>query len=779
MNQNRELFGEGKGTELNIREIVYKYLKNWKWFVLCIFISMALGYVYIQSQIPQYKVQIDILIKDNRGSAGDKDLLDQLNLNSSGKIIDNEIEILKSNTLMERVVSDLSLENSYYIQNRISKKVLYKNIGLKIEVLKESVYTFRQPWTFKYIDSTKAEFNGKIVPLNHPVETEAGLILITPDGVPTFNHIIYVNFGRVPNVAEGYIARLKIEAASKQSTVLIITLEDADVQRGKDVLNRLVDEYNQAAIEDKNLTSANQLNFLTERIKSIAIELNSVEKNVQDFKSANGITDLAATTSVPFQAAVQSNNEDVNRIKIQQVTLNNLENYLKAPDNAPVKLPAMLGVLDPTLLDLVKELGDAQIKKESLLRTIPETNPVISSINDEIKALKKSIFQTLQNLKAGIALTQQQLKAQGDEFQSVIKGVPSKERGLADIMREASVKNNLFTYLLQKREETALSLASTVADSRIIDKAKGSNFPFKPVKTSLYLTFLLLGLFIPFAVIAVKETLNIKVRNHGDIEKYTDATILADIVQTDDFDPLIVVSKPRSMIAEQVRALRSNLQYISPELDHKVLLFTSSISGEGKSFVSLNLGASLATTDKKVIILELDLRKPKLNVALGMDNSTGISNYLIGQVDYRDIIKPIPQQANYSIITSGPNPPNPAELLLNGRIEHLINELKKEYDYVLLDAPPVGLVTDAQILANFSDATLFMVRYNYTIKSQIRIIDELVQRQMFKNLNIIFNAVDAKAMSYGYGYGYGYGYYSEDSRSVKNPLLNIFGSKKR
>jgi len=210
------------------------------------------------------------------------------------------------------------------------------------------------------------------------------------------------------------------------------------------------------------------------------------------------------------------------------------------------------------------------------------------------------------------------------------------------------------------------------------------------------------------------------------------------------------------MIAEQIRALRSNLQYLSPELDHKVLLFTSSISGEGKSFISLNLGASLASTNKKVIILELDLRKPKLNVALNMDNTRGLSNYLIGRVDYKDIIQPIPGQENYYIMTSGPNPPNPAELLLNGRIEILINQLKQDYDYVLLDAPPVGLVTDAQILSNFADATMYMIRYNYTVKGQIKAIDELYQKQMFKNFSIIFNAVDATAMSYGSGYGYGY-----------------------
>jgi tyrosine-protein kinase Etk/Wzc len=774
MNQNKELFGNNKGSEVNIREALYNYIKNWQWFVICAVISLCLGYVYVQYQIPQYKVEIDLLIKDNKSASTENDLLQQLNLNSSGKIIENEIEILKSNTLWERVVNSLGLQTLYYVQNRISRKIFYKNIGYNVELLKPNSNSYAKPWTANFSNNTM-KFNGKPIAFNIPVQTEAGLILITPaPGVNITKQVMNVQFTAIDVVAQSYIDNLKIVPASKESTVLEITLEDADPRRGKDVLNKLVDEYKREAIEDKNVTTANQLSFLKNRINAIAVELNSVERNVQNYKSSNGIMDMSSE-STTFLNAVQANDAEISKLQIQKSTLANLENYLKLPDNDQVRLPAMLGVLDPTLLALVNQLGEAQIKKQSLLRTIPETNPIVSSINDQIKSLKQTIVHTLQNLKSGVSVTEQQLKNQASQYKSTIRNVPSKERGLVDVMREQSIKNNLFTYLLQKREETALSLASTVADSRTIDAAKGGKYPIKPVKATLYLTFLLMGLFLPFAVIAIKETLNVKIRSRADIEKYTNAAILADISQTTERDPLIAVSKPRSMIAEQIRALRSNLQYISPQLDHKVLLFTSSISGEGKSFVSLNLGASLATTNKKVIILELDLRKPKLNIALNIDNTRGISNYLIGQVDYKDIIQPIPGQENYYIMTSGPNPPNPAELLLNGRIDILINQLKQDYDYVLLDAPPVGLVTDAQILSNFADATMYIVRYNYTVKNQIKIIDELYQRQMFKNFNIIFNALDAAAISYGYGYGYGY--YEEDQSEKKLLLAKLFSRK--
>lgn len=776
MNQNNELFGQNKGSEVNIQEFLHKYLANWKWFILCIVISLSLGYVYIRSQIPQYIVETDILIKDNKSSGDEKDFLQSLNINSSDKIIDNEIEILKSNSLMEKVVSSLNLQTSYFIQNHISKIVLYKNIGFSVELLKESALSYSKPWAINLLNSNEAIFNGKKVNTNTPIQTDAGLILITCKTENPNKRLIFVNFGTVEGVAQYYINNLTILPATKSATVLWIKLEDADVERGKDVLNRLVDEYNQAGIDDKNITAANQLAFLKGRIDTLAVELSSVEKNVQDYKSSNKITDISAE-STSFLNAVQTNDAALTQLKIQMGTLNNLQNYLSSPDNGQTKLPAMLGVMDPTLLSLVQQLGEAQIKKESLLRTIPETNPVISSINDQIKALRQTILQTLQDLKNSLSITQSQLESQSNQFESKIKNVPSKERGLIDVMREQDIKNTLFTYLLQKREETALSLASTTADSRTINKARGSYVPVKPVKYMLYLTFLMLGLIVPFAVISIKEILNVRVRKRSDIEKNTDTPVIADISQATDFDPLIVISRPRSMIAEQIRAMRSNLKYIIPGKDDKILLFTSSISGEGKSFVSLNLGASLATTGKKVVILELDLRKPKLNVALGIDNQIGLSNYLISQYEYADVVKPIPHQENYSIITSGPNPPNPAELLLNGRLDLLIEQLKKDFDYIILDAPPIGLVTDAQILSQWADATLYIVRYNYTYKSQIPVIDDLRQKGVFRNLNIVFNGVDFSANSnYGYGYGYGYGYYSDD-KPQKKSILSLLKNK--
>lgn len=780
MNQNNDLFAPTKSSEVNIQEFINKYVRNWKWFILCVVISMACGYIYVKSQIPQYIIETDILVKQNKGSGDQNDVLKSITNNSSDKQIDNEIEILKSYSLMEKVVLALNLQSSYFIKNRISKVILYKDMGFDVELIKPNDYSYTKPWLIEVLDDNSAVFNGKKILLNHPVQTTAGLILITRNkNYPINNRVISVQFNSIENTALGYSSALVITPATKASTVLLITLEDANIERGKDVLDKLVEVYNQAGIDDKNITTANQLQFLKERIDTLAIELNSSEKNVSDYKSSNGITEIGAQ-STSFLAAVQANDNALSQVRIQIGAINNLLSYLNSNNNKGDKLPSLYGFSDPTLLSLIQQLSEDQVKKEGLLQTVPETNPIISSINDEILGLKQTLNQSAQNLKNALLLTEQQLQGQSAKFESNIKEIPSKERGLIDVMREQEIKNTLFTFLLQKREETGLSLASTVADSRTINSARGKNTPVKPVKQTLYLIFLIMGIMVPFSVITTKELLNVKVRKRSDIERYTDTPIIADISQAAGYDPLVVVSKSRSMIAEQIRAMRSNLQYIIPEKEDKVLLFTSSISGEGKSFVSLNLGASLATTGKKVVILELDLRKPKLNVALGINNEIGISNYLIDQNSYDQIIKPIPQQENYSIITSGPNPPNPAELLLNGRLDVLIAQLKKDFDYIILDAPPVGLVTDAQILSKWANATFYVVRYNYTLKSQIPIIDDLKQKNLFNKMSIIFNAVDHSAGGYGYGYGYGYGKYAQlDSNQVGffGKIKNMFSRK--
>jgi tyrosine-protein kinase Etk/Wzc len=773
--------------EPDLRETLFVYLRYWKWFVVSVVLFTFLGVVYVKLQTPQYKIETDLLIKpDNKSSSNSQnDLLKDLDLFSSDKIIDNEIQILKSKTLIENVVKELKLETSYFGDEKIKKKEIYGDLPLEVHLITPSSKAYQTDLPIRLLNEKEVEVNGKKFAINGPIQTDAGTIEVKPTGTGSFKKLLHIKFNYIEDLVQNYSANLKIDPASKQATVLIITLEDPVPQKGMDFLNRLVTEYNRAALTDKNKVTSNTLTFIQGRIGVIATELGRVEKNVELYKSNNEITDISSESQI-FLQAVQDNDGQLNKVLIQLSVLDNLQNYLRKNDNQPSTLPSMLGIEDPTLLGLVSQLGDAQLKKLSLLQTVPETNPLVTTFTDQITALKRAISASVQNLKKGLEITQQQLQLKNNQFESTIKKVPSKERGLVDVVRQKDIQNSLYTYLLQKQEETEMQLASDVADSRTIDTARSSRAPVKPVRNVIYLIFFITGIVLPAAVIYLKNILNFKVTRTLDIESITKVPIMAEISMADNPSALLVVSEPRSRVAEQIRALRTNLQFVMPSESQKVILFTSSISGEGKSFVSLNLGASLAMSGKRVVIMELDLRKPKLHVGLDIDNTLGLSNYLIGKASLKEILKEIPDQENYYIITSGPIPPNPAELLVNGHISELIDVLKNDFDYIVLDAPPVGLVTDAQILGAYADATMFIIRHNYTAKNQIYAIDNYHRSKKFNNLNIIVNSINLQrgygygyGYSYGYGYGYGYGgYYHEDSKNDRSRWAGLFKRKK-
>jgi capsular exopolysaccharide synthesis family protein len=354
-----------------------------------------------------------------------------------------------------------------------------------------------------------------------------------------------------------------------------------------------------------------------------------------------------------------------------------------------------------------------------------------------------------------LTTAKQQYVSTNNKMEGVMRSIPRKERVLMDITRQQSIKNNLYTYLLKKREETAVSFASTISDSRMVDEARTAKDPVKPKKQMIFLLFALGGLLIPVSVIAGRDMLNNRIMRRTEVEEQTNVPILGEVVKKRQAESLVVGNLSQSIIAEQIRTLRTNLQFLRESKEgSQVLLFTSSISGEGKSFVSLNLGASLALIGKRTVILEMDLRKPRLRSSLNdMTNGMGLSNYLTGEVELNDVIKPVPDRDNYFIITSGPIPPNPTELLSGPRLEKLITELRDQFDYVIIDAPPVGLVTDAQIIAPFSDATMFMVRHDVTPKNSMKMVEALYQEKRFNKLNIILNGVgDGEDQYYSYGY---------------------------
>ena len=773
MNTDDELYDssiqEGAtDSEGNIGEVIYGYLKHWKWFLLSLIVFLIAGYFYVKSQVPQYRIQTQILIKDTQQST-DKIILDELGVTPPNIVIENEILIMRSNTLVEKVVKDLDLQTSYYSKGRLTKRILYKTEPASIDLLVPSSKTYTKDWPVQIVDGQGAMFDGKKVPFNKPTSTAAGVIVIKPTEI-NGKEPYFVTFSTVTSVAQQYINKMVIAPTSKQSNTLLITIEDAVPSRGENFLNRVVEEYTSEAISDKNKNIASTITFIDERLRVLQGELGVEEKNVEQFKSKNNITDLGTEASTIF-TNVGDNDSKLTEIDLQLTMLKQVQGYLSTPDNLSVVQPSLLGLTDNTVTSMVNQLGELKLQKQSLLRTVPETNPIVASINDQIISLKASLREATKTLRSSLLLNRREVEKVNNRFQSQLKQVPVKERQLMDVMRNKTIKDNLFNFLLQKREETGLSLASNTADSRVINPARSSGAPIKPVISTLYLIFISIVLALPVAVIFIRDMLNNNIRRKSDISKNTRVPIISQISESEDGGALTIITKPRSLVAEEIRALRTNLDFLIPGNGCKVILFTSTVSGEGKSFISLNLGASLASTGKKVIILELDLRKPKLLSTIGLEKKIGLSDYLIGKVAYKDIIRAVPQQENFYMIESGTIPPNPAEILMNSHLPELITALKAEYDYVLVDAPPIGLVTDAQILGKYADVTFFLMRHNFSRKDHIHLLNELYTKKIFKNLNIIFNSIDTSSLAYGYRYDYSY--YGESEPKSKSWLSSI------
>jgi tyrosine-protein kinase Etk/Wzc len=757
---NKILFQQQEEETIDLKEILFKYLAYWKWFVLSFVIALTAGFFYLKTQVPVYSIQSSVLIKDDKKGLGQDDMLKQLDIFSGTKVVDNEIDILKSYTLMEQVVTDLDLHIKYFKQENFKAVEVYgANNPVHITVVKPSdPGEEAEPLTLENLNGEKILLNGNEVALNKNINTDYGVIQISLTGnAPNIEELTVIIQSITP-ITESYMELLSVEASSKMSTVLNLSIESSVPQKGIDILNTLIDVYNRAGLEDKNKVAANTLKFIENRLELVAADLTEVEQNVESYKSTQGITDIS-TESKLFLESVQHNDLQLNQIKIQESVLSSIYAYVQQKNNTSGTVPATLGISDPTLLTLINQLVELEAKREQTVKLVKEDNPIMQAIDDQIRSVKLNISENILTLQNSLAITRKQLESQNARIEGTIRTIPGKERKLVDITRQQVIKNNLYTFLLQKREETALSYASAVSDSRIIDRARSKDKPVSPSKTKIFLLFGVLGFAIPFGVIFIKNLLNNKISSRQEIEKATKAPILAEISYSDHEEALVVSNLGQTVIAEQIRALRTNLAFASPGQALQTILFTSSMSGEGKTFISLNLGASLAMIDKKTIILEMDMRKPKLHSSLHIANTKGISNYLSGQASLDEIIQPVPGQENYFIITCGTIPPNPAELLTKGRLGELFHNLKANFDYIIVDAPPVGIVTDAQILEQQSDSTIYVIRHDYTLKSHLPLVNTLYRENKFKNLNLVLNSVSERGgYNYGYGYGYGYGY---------------------
>lgn len=774
--------------EFNLGEYLQRYLRYWYLFPFFLALAAIGAWYYFQVTQPVYKSTASLLIKDEKKGVrtGADDILSELSSFSGNKLVENEIEILRSRNLMEQVVKDLKLEVSYSMSSGLKTIDLYKKSPFRVvtEVVNENAY--ENSMAIERVDNDLYTIpqDDELREFGKLYYTDWGALRVFRDstGDATITDVD-VHFHKPAGLVEDMLKNLSVVQSNKNSTVLELNFEATSVQRGIDVINKLLDVYVGSSITDKNTEASNTLAFIEERLGLITSELGDVEKDVEVYKSQQGLTDVSAESQL-FLENIKENDSKLNEVNTQIRVLEGVENYISRSGDGTVA-PATYMINDPVLVSLLNRYSELNLQKEKYARTLQPDNPIMETVTTQLAQTRQSIRENIQNMRRGLDLTRQNLEGINTRFSAGLRSLPQKEREYVGIKRQQTIKENLYLYLLQKREETALAYASTVTDSRLVDAPRGNIIPVKPKKAIIALGALMAGLAIPILLINLLMMLNNTVQSRDEVERLSGASVVGEIGRMKQTGPpgsgdVVIKTTSRSAVAEQFRALRTNLQYLG-DGSGKVLMLTSSIGGEGKSFVSINLAASLAYSDKRVLLIGADLRKPTLHTNLKMQNDKGLTNYLITKGDAAGLIKPSGVHELFEVLLSGPIPPNPSELLNNGRLPVLIRELRDLYDYILIDSPPYGLVTDASLIAEHVDATLYLVRHNYTLRDHMKKIKEVIRQKRFKNLSLVFNAVNYGAgYGYGYGYGgYGYGYYSEDKESKPSSILDQLTKKRK
>ncbi len=755
--------------------MIYRYLPYWPLFVLLFVVALGGAIGYLRYTTPLYESTARILIKDEKKGAEESKAVESMDMLSTKKIIENEVEVIQSKTLIDEVVKRLRLYAPVYEKGSVKNASAYATSPVIIEV--DSVNKLKEVKNVYFstdAQRSKIVIQDKEYPINQWVSTPYGTLrfLQNKDSSQRATKQLFFSLVKPKKVVADIANRLKVSTASKLSSILNLSLADEVPERGEDILNELLIAYNVASIHDKNTLAGNTLNFIQERLVSVERDLDSIQRKVQHYRSQTNAIDIGTQGKLYLQN-VSNNDQKLGEINMQLAVLNQVETFVTMKDQTSGIVPSNLGVNDPTLSHLVDKLYSSELEYESLKKNTGANNPLLVSLTDRIEKIKPSILENIRSQRRSLQASRDNLTTTNNMYASTLRSIPEKERQLIDINRDQGTKNEIYNFLLQKREETALSHASTVSDSRVVDKAVSSDKPVSPKRKVVLLSSFLIALLGGLGIIYTRETFNSKIMFRHEIESLTERPIIGEISSESSKDPIVIGEDKRTFIAEQFRRLRATLNYIGVNSKRKKILVTSSISGEGKSFVATNLALSLAITGKRVVLLDFDLNNPSLNNKLNISEDTGITDYLLEEADVENIIRQTELHKNLYLIPTGKLPANPCELIMNGRVELLLSYLNDRFDYIVMDTAPVSPVTDAYILSAYCDATLYVIRHGYTPKTLVQRIDANNKLNHLNNMAIVFNGVTPRGFGYkNHGYGYGYGYVYADKKEGRKRLTS-------
>jgi len=770
--------------QINIQEILFRYLIHWPWFVVSVIVCIALAWGYLRLTTPVYNVSATVLIKDEKkgGGANMSSELEKMGLNgfvSSSSNIENEIEVLTSRTLAREVVSSLGLFVTYMDEDCFPKKELYRTSPVLVSLTPQEADNLPQTMEVGmslqptgvmdvHIRVGKKEYRKRFEKLPAVFPTDEGTVAffanndtlssIRPESITKECHITaYIN--RPFSVAKGYAGSLSITPTSKATSVVTVSLKNSNTQRGKDYIDKLLEVYNINANNDKNEVAQRTAEFIDERIGIISKELGSTERDLENFKRSAGITDLSSEAQIALTGNAEYEKKRVeNQTQINLVM--DLQRYLQGAEYEV--LPSNVGLQDAGVTGAIDRYNEMVAERNRLLRTSTESNPAIVNLNASIRAMRGNIQTTLDATLKGLEITRADLAREASRYSRRISDAPTQERQFVSIARQQEIKSGLYLMLLQKREENAIVLAAIANNAKIIDEAQADGAPISPKRMTIYLAALVFGIGIPVGIIYLIGLTKFKIDGRADVEKLTSLPVIGDIPLADEKTGSIAVfENQNNLMSETFRNVRTNLQFML-ENGKNVILVTSTISGEGKSFVSANLAISLSLLGKKVVIVGLDIRKPGLNKVFNIPKKEhGITQYLTNPtINLMDLVQPSDINRNLYILPGGTVPPNPTELLARDGLEKAVETLKKNFDYVILDTAPVGMVTDTLLIGRVADLSVYVCRADYTRKAEFTLINELAENDKIPNLCIAINGLDLQKKKYGYYYGYGkYGKY--------------------
>ncbi len=791
------VYTESSEQTFDFRKLLSRILKNWYWILASVIAGLAITTWINRYTAPMYSASATLIINDERKSTAEL-LINALDRYNARRNIENEIAILRSYRMAYKTISELDFDIFYYKKGNIRQSLIYKNHPFRVILDTSGVNNIGVPVniTLKSKDSYEVYINGgagvrKTLKYGEYFRNKSHnftIQLVNPQFFVTTNEDNYAFvINDINRLASAYAGKLSVAAIDKRGTVLALRTTGAVAQMEADYINKLMEVYIRTGLEEKNQTAINTINFIDEQLAVVVDSLNQAESKMQTFKTRSKMMEVSEEGQFLF-AKVTDLEKNRAGMEVELRYYEYLQNYLDSKsDFSTVIAPSFIGISEGPLALSLSELIELYKERKTLMLTATTNNPAITVIDEKIQS---SIDALRENLSEAVKITNDNLKELAYRMQAIeadMVQLPSTERKLLNIQRNYKLNDQIYNFLLQKRADAAIARASAVADNKILDIARYENSPMISPKTSRNrMIGLMLGLLVPIGIMFIIEFFNPIITDPNDIKKQTQTPLVGTIGHNTRDSEIPVAANPQSAIAESFRGLRTNLQYFLREKDHKVISITSTISGEGKTFTSINLAAIIAQAGRKTLLVSLDLRKPKIHKVFNMENRVGLSNYLIEKAEYKDIITAT-NIKNLFVTLAGPIPPNPAELIETPKMEEFIRQASHDFDIIILDTPPLAIVTDAMLLSRYAHANLFVVRANYSSTDVLKLVQELNEKAEINHLGIVLNDIKFHAFlagknytyKYGYSYGYGYrkgqGYYEEDGEEKRKWWKRILG----